>query len=93
MAVESPSPGRIGADQIAYALTRLDDDGVFIGRNSPCPFSSSSQAVQMNRMFHHRVVDEDEAQPLAKFQVYRFGLVELVGVKAPDEALHVSRKV
>src|SRR5882757_2891378 len=49
--------------------------------------------MEVNRMIHHRVVDQDETDPLAELETDRLGLGELLAVEAPDESLHVAGQV
>src|SRR5579864_9612353 len=46
--------------------------------------------MQMDRMLHHRVVDQDEAHPLSKLQFNWIGAGEFLSVESPDESLHVA---
>src|SRR6516162_7235895 len=51
------------------------------------------EAVQVNRVRHHRVVDQDEAHALAVAQCDRLRAREWHAVERPEEALHVPREV
>ena len=44
----------------------------------------------MDRVLHHRIVDQDEAHPLAALQDNRLGFREFPPVEAPHEALHIA---
>src|SRR5689334_4906464 len=91
MAVIGPAPGLIGSDEITEALSGLDIDGVLVGpKLAVAVFELAPQAVQMDRVLHHRVVDEHEAQAVAAFELDRSGLREFLAVEAPDEALHIA---
>ncbi len=51
-------------------------------------------AVQVNRMAHHRIVDEVDPDALAFEERDRFMLVgHLDAVERPHETFHVARKV
>ncbi len=50
-------------------------------------------AVQVNRVRHHRVVDEHDAQALAVGEPQRLGVRELDAVERPREPLHVAGQV
>src|SRR5215831_19338997 len=90
MAVIGPAPGGVGADQIAQLLPGLDIDGVLVGSKLAVPILElAPESVQMDRVLHHRVVDEHEAHPVTEFELDRPGLGEFLAVEAPDEALHV----
>ena len=70
VAVESPASGCVRADQITHPLGRLDDERVLVGRElTVAIFQLTPKSVQMNRVLHHRVVDENEAHTLAEFQM------------------------
>src|SRR6516164_11355045 len=51
------------------------------------------EAVQMDRVLHHRVIDEHEAHALAALQDNRLGFRELLAVEPPEKALHVAGEV
>jgi hypothetical protein len=44
----------------------------------------------MDRVLHHRVVDQHETHPVAAAELDRPGLGEFLAIEAPDEALHVA---
>src|SRR5215813_6558523 len=91
MAVKGPAAGLVGGDQIAQPLARFDVDRELEGLILAMPvFELAPQSVQMDRVLHHRVVDEYEAHPLAALQNDRLGFRELLAVEAPDEALHIA---
>jgi hypothetical protein len=94
MAVVRPSSGRVSADEITYAFRRFYDDGVFIGIERAVPILKfAPQTVEMNRAFHHGVVDEHDADSFAELELDRLGGGELLPVESPDEALHIAGKV
>ena len=47
----------------------------------------------MDRVRHHRVVDQHDAQALAVGEAHGFGVGELDAVERPGEALHVAGQV
>jgi hypothetical protein len=53
-------------------------------------FQFTPKSVQMHRVLHHRVVDQNEAHALTQVQVDWFGLRKLTPVEAPDEPLHIA---
>jgi hypothetical protein len=60
MAVIGPSTRCIYADQIADTFGWLNGDGVFIGIKLSVPvLQFTPYPMQVNRMFHHCVVDEN----------------------------------
>ena len=83
-----PAAGRISGDEIAEPFARFDVDRVFVGAVFALPvLELAPEPMQMDRVLHHRVVDQHEAHPLAALQDYRLGLRELLAVKAPQKAL------
>src|SRR5215469_7428572 len=44
----------------------------------------------MNRVLHYGVVDQNEANTLAKFQMDRLSLGKLASIEAPDIPLHIA---
>ena len=56
-------------------------------------FELAPQPVQMDRVFHHRVVDQHKAHPLAALEHNGPGFRELLAVEAPHEALHIAGQV
>ena len=89
-----PAARAVGGDEIAQPLARLDVDRVLVGAVFAVPvFELAPQAVQMDRMLHHRVVDQHEAHPLAALEHDRLGFREFLAVEAPDEALHIAGEV
>src|SRR3546814_8824209 len=49
--------------------------------------------MQVDRVLHHRVVDQHDAHALAVVEADRFGLGEADAVETPDVALHVAGQV
>src|SRR5258708_37430481 len=47
----------------------------------------------MNRVFHHRVVDQHEAHPFPEFQYDRFGVGKFLPIESPDVTFHIPREV
>ncbi len=81
MAVESPASGCVCADEIAQPLGRFDDERVLVGRQlTVAIFQLTPKSMQMNRVLHHRVVDENEAHTLAEFQMDWLSLRQLAPV-------------
>src|SRR5438270_9844601 len=92
--MESPASGCVRADQITHPLGRLDDERVLVGRElTVAIFQLTPKSVQMNRVLHHSVVDENEPHALAEFQMDWLSLRQLASVEAPDEALHIAGEV
>src|SRR5882762_4993513 len=94
MTVESPASGCICADEITHPFGRFDDDGVLVWRElTAAIFQLTPNSVQMNRVLHHRVVDQNEAHPLTEFQMDWLSLRKLIRVEAPDVPLHIAGEV
>ena len=86
-----PAPGLIRSDEIGQLLARFDVDRVLVGAVfAMAVFELAPEAMQMDRVFHHRVIDQHEAHALAALQDDRLGFRELLAVEAPDEALHIA---
>jgi hypothetical protein len=85
MAVESPASGCVCTDEVAHTLGGLDDEGVLVWRElTTAIFQLTPKSVQMNRVLHHRVVDQNEAHTLTEFQMDWLSLRKLTPVEAPD---------
>src|SRR5258708_38501106 len=94
MAVESPASGCVCADHVCHPLGRLDDDGVLVGSElTAAIFQLTPKSMQMNRVLHHGVVDQNEAHALTEFQMDGLSLRKLWPVEAPDEPLHIAGEV
>src|ERR1700730_14949754 len=94
MAVESPASGCVSADEIDHPLGRLDDEVVLVWRElATAIFQLTPKSVQMNRVLHHGVVDQNEAHTLTEFQMDWLSLRKLTPVEAPDEPLHIAGEV
>src|SRR6266851_8675699 len=94
MTVESPASGCVCADQVTHPLGRLDEESVLVWRElTAAIFQLTPKSVQMNRVLHHGVVDQNEAHTLAEFQTDWLSLRQLAPVEAPDKPLHVAREV
>ncbi|MCU1222143.1 MAG: hypothetical protein JWQ42_236, partial [Edaphobacter sp.] len=73
----------ICTDQIADSFSWLDGDGVFVGVELSLPvLQFTPYSMQVDRMFHHGVVDENEACALSQLQLNRFGVGEFLAVEA-----------
>src|SRR6516225_4703721 len=91
MAVKRPAAGRIRGDEITEALAGFDVDRVLVGSKFPVPVVElAPQPMQMDRVLHHRVIDQHEPDPVAALELDWPGLRKLLAVEAPDEALHVA---
>ncbi len=74
MTVKGPMAWRIRAYQIAHTFRWFHDNGVLIGIELSMPILQfTPQTMQVDRMFHHGVVDEHEAYPLTELQFNRLG--------------------
>src|SRR6266852_5323636 len=94
MTVESPASGSVRADEIAHPLGRLDDESVLVWRElTTAILQLTPKSVQMNRVLHHRVVDQNEPDTLTEFQMDWLSLRKLTPVEAPDEPLHIAGEV
>ena len=70
--MERPAAGRIRGDEIAEPVAGLDIDGVLVGAVFALSvLELDPHPVQMDRVFHHGVVDEYEAHPLPKLDADR----------------------
>ena len=89
-----PAAGLVGSHEVAELLARLDIDRVLVGTvGTAAVFELAPQAVQMDRVLHHGIIDQHEAHPLAALKHNRLGFRELLAVEAPDETLHVAGQV
>src|SRR5215469_10506203 len=87
----TPSARARGGDEITQALARFDVDRVLVGAVfAVAVLQLAPQPVQMDRVLHHRVVDQHEPDPVAALELDRPGFGKLLAVEAPDEALHVA---
>src|SRR5882762_8808839 len=94
MTVESPASGCVCTDEISHPLGRFDDDGVLVWRElTAAIFQLTPKSVQMNRVLHHGVVDQNEAHTLTEFQMDWLSLRKLIPVEAPDKPLHIAGEV
>src|SRR6516165_2847405 len=67
MAVVGPAAGLVGGDEVTQLLARLDVERVFVRSILTVPvLQLAPEAVQMDRVLHHRIVDQYEAHPLAR---------------------------
>src|SRR6516162_4187056 len=94
MAVKGPAAGHVGSDEITQPFAWFDVDRVLVGTVFAVPvLELAPESVQMDRVLHHRIVDQHEAHPIAALELDWTGLGKLLAVKAPDEALHVAGKM
>src|SRR2546425_8489876 len=72
MTVIRPVPQGIGSDEIAQALARLHVDRMFAQQEPAVrAFDFAPHPVQVDRVIHHAVVDEHDAQALAVVELQR----------------------
>src|SRR2546430_11200841 len=91
MTMVGPLAWCIRADQITQAFARFDVDGVLVGTEcAVAVFQFAPEAMEMDRVLHHRIVDQDNAHTLTEFETDWFRVGELLAVEAPNEALHVA---
>ena len=89
--MKRPVAGRMGKKEIAETLAGFNVDGVFERQKIALTiFKHSKEAMQMDGMLHHCVVDERKADLFTKPNAYRLGLGKFLAVEAPNEAFHVS---
>src|SRR6516162_10129673 len=94
MAMIGPASGLIRSDEIGQFLARLDVDRVLVGAVfAVAVLELAPEAVQMDRVLHHRVIDQHEADSLAALEHNRLGLRELLAVEPPEKALHIAGEV
>src|SRR5260370_37921440 len=94
MTVKSPVSGCVCADEITDSLGWLDEDGVLVGRElTAAILQLTPNSVQMNRVLHHGVVDQNEAHTLTEFQMDWLSLRKLVRVEAPHVPHHIAGEV
>src|ERR1700681_1334022 len=94
MTVECTASGCVRTHEISHPLGGFDDDGVLVWRElTAAIFQLTPNSMQMNRVLHHRVVDQNEAHALTEFQMDWLSLRKLIRVEAPDEPLHVAGEV
>src|SRR5215813_3397298 len=91
MAMIGPAAGLVGGDEIAELLAWFDVDRVFVGTIVAVPvLELAPEAMQMDRVLHHRVIDQHETHAFAALKDNRPGFGEFLAIEAPDEALHVA---
>src|SRR5215469_6642104 len=91
VAVVGPTTERIRRDEIAQALRGLQADRVLTHEERAIlRLDLAPHAVEVNRVAHHRVIHQHDAQPFAEGEAQRPGLGELLAVERPDEASHVT---
>ena len=89
-----PAPGLVGRDKITEALARLDIDRMLVGTVFAVPvLELAPEPMQMDRMFHHRVIDEHEAHAFVALEDNRLGFRELLAIEPPEKALHGAGEV
>src|SRR5260370_18431088 len=94
MTVESPASGCVCADQVTHPLGRLDEESVLVWRElTAAIFQLTPNSVQMNRVLHHGVVDQNEAHTLTEFQMDWLSLRKLIRVEAPDVPPPIAAEV
>ena len=93
--MKGPPSWRVCGNSHGHSLGRLDDDRMLARQIlARAVLQVHPHAVQVERMFHHRIVHECEAHTLAIAEVDRFfGFPILLAVERPHIALHVTRKV
>src|SRR3546814_6343135 len=92
MAMESPVARRIGGQVEADLAARQHIDGVLARIAAGMAVHHLEEmAVQMDRMGHHRVVDENDARAFVAFEADRLdAFAEFFAIERPHEALHVA---
>src|SRR5436853_2242696 len=94
MAMEGPLARRVSADQKTQPFAALNIESVFIGtERTLAVFQLAPESVEMNRVFHHRVVHQDDSYALSELQADRLGVAEFLAVKAPYAAFHVASQM
>ncbi|MNT57461.1 hypothetical protein D3C72_1948300 [compost metagenome] len=95
MAVEGPVAGRVGGQVERHLRPRRHIDRMLQRLMSIVAVDQLEEvAVQVDRVGHHGVVDQGDADPLVQLEADRLDqLRELAPVKAPHEAFHVSGQV
>src|SRR5260370_2927097 len=94
MAVVRPAARYVGGDEIAQPFAWLDVDRVLVGAVLTMPvLDLAPQPVQMDRVLHHRIVDQHEAHSLTALERNGLGFREFLAVKSPDETLHIAGEV
>src|SRR3546814_9597043 len=91
MAMESPVARRIGGQVEADLAARQHIDGVLARIAAGMAVHHLEEmAVQMDRMGHHRVVDENDARAFVAFEADRLdAFAEFFAIERPHEAPHV----
>jgi len=90
VAVIGPTAECIGGDRVAQALCRLNRQRMLTHLEFSLLIQQfTPHSVQMDRVRHHRVVHERDAQALAVVEAQRLGFRKLAAIERPDEALHV----
>ena len=89
-----PAPQRIRRDSVRAFRAGRHIDGVLADvKLALIVLDVAPHAVQMNRVGHHRVVDEHDAEPFAVRQLKRLGIGKFDAVERPGEARNVTREV
>ena len=91
VAVEQPVAALVGLELDRPLAHRRDVDGVLQRRSVPLAFEHSEEvAVQVNRVVHHRVVEQLQPQHFAALDLDHAVLGHGLAVERPDVALHVA---
>ena len=94
MAVKGPTTQRIGSHPKAALGTWRHVDGVFTHQEIAVRILQiTPHAMKMDRVSHHGVVDQRDANTLAVLEAQRLGVRELDAIEGPGEFLHVPGKV
>src|SRR3546814_8264683 len=94
MAGVGPAAERVGTHAIAALASGRHVDRVLAYVEVAVRILQvAPHAVQVDRVGHHRVVDQHDAQALAVVEAQRSRVGELLAVERPGEALHVAGQV
>src|SRR3546814_12148641 len=90
--MERPVAERVGCEIKARSPARLDEHRMLARRAVALPrHQLEKMAVQVDRMAHHRIVDEVDPYPLALAEGNGLVIVgHLDAVERPHEAFHVA---
>lgn len=95
MAVKSPGSRGVATDQNGQPFSWFDRDGMFPRKVcARTVFEIHPHPVQMERMLHHRVVDEREPKALAIAHANGFLCIRiLLAIEGPHVTLHMAGKM
>jgi hypothetical protein len=90
--VKGPAPGRIGGVDEAHARPWLDVDRMLERQAIALPvLQGKEEAMEMNRVLHHGVVNQDEAHTLPEPDMHRPRFGEHLPHRSPIQSAPCCR--